>query len=206
MSELATDARVDSVDVTTNVSDEVEAPSKKDTVAYDTYRRTVAAEKKAKEALYIANEKLKAYEEQKSTEEQERLKQNDEFKKLYEMKDQEASTFRKELETFKMQRQQSRKLDSFLKCVDAPVDEKYWGLVDLDNIIIDQATNEVDEMSITKAVETFRKQYPEVIGLKETPKLPTQAPQGLQDVDLNKMSLAERRKHIAERMIQNGMK
>jgi hypothetical protein len=70
----------------------------------------------------------------------------------------------------------ARKLESFLGTLDGKVDRKYWGHINLDSIVIDPDSGQVDEMSVTKEIERFKKEFPEVIRKPSGPGVPNQSP------------------------------
>ena len=68
----------------------------------------------------------------------------------------------------------AQKMSAFLKNA-GDVPEKYWGLVDLDSIAIDPETNQPDQLSLQKSVESFKATFPETIIETGGPRLPNNA-------------------------------
>lgn len=146
-------------------------PPKKETVAYETHLKLLDEKKKLKERLDSLEAAAKKREEDD-------LKAKEDFKKIAELKEQEANEFKQKLELVEARERNAIKLDAFLKTLDGKVDQKFWGHVDLDAILVNPDTGELDKMSVAKVVEKFRKEYPEIIQRPGQNQLPNAAAAG----------------------------
>jgi hypothetical protein len=50
-----------------------------------------------------------------------------------------------------------------LNKIEGVIDQKYYGLIDLDEVMVNPESGEIDEMSVIKAAQSFKTQYPEVV-------------------------------------------
>lgn len=123
------------------------------------------------------SEKYKSLEQQLKEKQELELKEKEDFKTLVKLREEELQKTKAELETERIQRQQGMKLDAFLSVLDGKVDSKYWGMIDLEKIAINPDSRQIDEMSVAKAVEDFKKTYPELIKTGLAQATPANAPQ-----------------------------
>lgn len=122
------------------------------------------------------SEKLKSLETLAKEKEEKELKEKEDYKTLVQLREEELTKTKSELESERFQRQQGMKLDAFLSILDGKVDSKYWGMIDLEKISINPETKQIDQMSVSKAVEDFRKTYPELIKTGQAQVPPPNAP------------------------------
>ena len=166
------------------------------TVSYDTHRQLLSEKKKLAEQLAVIQGNNKEREEAE-------LRQKEDWKTLLETRDQELDAVREELGGHKSRTRDARKIDRFLNTLDAKLDSKYWVLIDLEAIAINPDTEEVDDMSVTKAVETFRSRYAETLYTKTGVKVPQSAPAGSSAPrNLNQMSSDELGSMVANHLLE----
>ena len=186
------------------VSDSVEEP--KQELSYQSYRRAITEKKNAQEKLREFESKIADYENQLKTHEENKLREKEDYKGLISMREQEIEKLKAELQNEASRNQQMQderimglKYNSFMKALDGEVDHKYLSLVDTDKIVWNPDEGKIDEMSVTKAVEEFKKQYPDIIRTKQGPKVsqayPTSTP-------ITK-SLDDKYKDLASMIIDN---
>jgi vacuolar-type H+-ATPase subunit I/STV1 len=125
--------------------------------ALRSHNQTLLGEKKN------VSEKLKTFEQSAKEKQDLELKAKEDYKSLVELRDTELLTTKKELESERFQRQQGQKLDAFLSVVEGKIDPKYWGMIDLEQVKINPDSKAIDQMSVSQAVEAFKKTYPELI-------------------------------------------
>ena len=121
------------------------------------HNQTLLSEKKT------VSEKLKTFEQSAKEKQDLELKAKEDYKALVELRDKEILTTKQELESERFQRQQGMKIDAFLNVIEGKIDQKYWGMIDLEQVKINPDTKMIDQMSVAKAVEDFKKTYPELI-------------------------------------------
>ena len=153
-------------------------PKPDDTVAYETHRKLLGEKKKLTEKHQAVLEELEALKGQVKSRETKELEEKEEYKKLWEQSKAERDELNNKLSSFQQEQTNSRKLRSFLNTLDGKVAEKWWGHIDLDKILVNPDTGAVDEMSVTKYVEQFQKEYPEIIVKQKDPPMPSPAPGG----------------------------
>lgn len=150
----------------------------KQTVAYETHAKLLGEKKRLAEAKAAADAELETLRaKEKEREEQELAKQKN-YEQILKNRDEELKALREGAARVETERLQARKLDAFIKTLGGTLEDKFWSLVDLDKIAIDPATKAVDEMSVAKYVEDYRKTYPETIRKPGAPSMPSNAPQG----------------------------
>ena len=149
----------------------------KKSVAYETHVKLLGEKKRLAEKLALQEsdlEKFRAAEKERETKELEAAKNYDQIQKNLrdELAKKDAA-----LQQVQIERTEANKLSAFVKTLGATLEQKYWGLVDIDQIAIDPATGKVDEMSVSKYVDLYRKTYPETIRT-QAPNMPSGAPTG----------------------------
>ncbi len=56
-----------------------------------------------------------------------------------------------------------KKLASVLQAFDGGLDKRWWNLIDIDQVVIDPDTGEVDKGSVDKVTKTLKETYPEMV-------------------------------------------
>lgn len=177
-------------------SNEDKEKLKTDFVAYDTHRKLLTEKKKLQE-------RLREFESEDQKRREDELLKQQNYKALLENRDEELNKTRGKLQELESQFNNSRKLDSFLNSLGGNVEAKYWSLIDLDKIIFDPETNIIDDMSVTKLVEDFRKEHSRLIDTKDnSPKLPTSAPASPNGLDKN-VTLKDKLNTLGEILSKN---
>ena len=165
---------------TSPMSEEIKSSkseTKEDVVAYDSYRRLLGEKKKEQEEKLKLSRELKELRDEKKSREESSLKEQNDWKSLAERRGEELVEKENYIKGVAQDRANAKKLDSFLEAVGSKIDRKFWGLIGLDKILINPDTGDVDEMTVTKQVEAWKKEYPETLGYRgSTAKLPTDSP------------------------------
>lgn len=150
----------------------------KQTVAYETHAKLLSEKKKLAEkhtALEAELEELRSKERDRENQE---LEKNKNYEQLLKNREEELKKSQERLSHYETERLQARKLDAFFKTLGGTLEDKFWSLVDLDKIALDPTTKQVDEMSVAKYVEDYRKTFPETIRKAGGPSMPSDAPKG----------------------------
>lgn len=129
-------------------------------VAYETYKKVLDEKKSFQKRLDEFERKAK---EQVEAE----LKAKEQYRELYESKQKELEEIATKLKVKEEETQNYQKMGAFLKGIQGDVPQQYWGLIDLDKILVDES-GKVDEGSVKKAVRDFEKSFPEVIKRQKT--------------------------------------
>lgn len=139
-------------------------------VSHETYLKVLDEAKKAKEKA----RELEAY--KKQTEE-EKLKAEGNLQAIIKMREEELARIRDEKEQLERGLQDGSKLRAVLDSLNGRVDEPFYGLFDLSQIVIDPRTGLPDQMSVAKYARDFEAKYGLVIQKDSSSKLPNNAPQ-----------------------------
>lgn len=141
----------------------------KQTVSYETYKKTLDEAKTAKA-------KLKAIEEEKLRLSEEKMIAEGNWKGLLEARENRIKELEEETSAVKSKYGElsetitgSKKLSKVLSKIGGDIDEKYFGLIDIGDVKVNPETGEVDDMSAAKVAENFRTMYPETIKKKFNP-------------------------------------
>lgn len=150
---------------------------KKDTVAYETYKKVMGEKKRDQERLRDTEAKLNEVLGTLKQREEDDLRKKEDYKKLLELKAEEATTFKSKYEQVMEERRTASKLTALLEVLPGKVDKKYWDKLPYDQIIQDDESGEIDELSLAKARDLFVAEYPEIIRTAKGPELPSKSPQ-----------------------------
>jgi alanyl-tRNA synthetase len=175
-------------------------PSEKDTVSYETHRRLLDEKKKLQA-------KLAEIETSKRAQEEEELSRKGETQKLLELAKKEAEELRVKLTAKEQREVQAKKLSAVIRGLGSNVDEKWFGVIgqQLDDVVYNAETGEIEQMSVTSIVEDLKKTWPEM--LKRTPVgMPNDAPKGggpttIERSEWLKLSAKEMQKYRPDQVI-----
>lgn len=185
---------------TGDVADQVS--KSKDTVAYETYQRTLAQKKKADEELAAKDEELNLLKREKKEREENELKAKEDYKKLLELREKELEETKGKYNGLNQTIQEQIKFGAFLESLPGNLDRKYWRMVDTSEIIIDPSTNEPDPSSIKKVAEKFQAEFGELIQTPGKARLPNQAAHAsavaINDEVWNSLSAKEKKDKLPE--------
>ena len=171
-----------------------DAPKAEESVKYSTYKRVVSSEK---------NWKAKAEELQAQIEAQNNaaLAEQGKYKELYENAQEANKALQTQIAKEQQDRQDFMKLRAMVGAIDGKVDAKYYGLMPIDKVLVDPETGEIDQMSVTKAVETFRQEHGILIQGTKPAQMPAQAPQYVQGGrSFSELSAKEKAQDVGERL------
>lgn len=183
-------------------SGDLEVPEKKDVVAYDTYQKVLREKKKRDEELDMTRSKLAEYEAKDKEREETEAKAKGDLQKLIAMKEEENKKLKDKYENVVTTLTNAEKRNALLKALPGEVDQNYWGLLDLNQIVLDPETGEADATSIRAAADLFVAKYPLVIKTAGGARLPGHAAKGaggkLTKAEWEKLPLKEKQERLAE--------
>lgn len=187
-----------------NATDDTTQNASTETVAYETHRKLLAEKKRRDEELRARDEELAALKREKKEAEELKLKEKEDYKKIVEIRDGELAAERAEKEMLKNKFQDAVKFDAFINSLPGSVDKKFWQMIDLSAVVIDPTTNEPDPMSVKKAADKFRAEFPELIVNQNGAKLPNNAASGgafvMNDETWNALSAKEKKDKLSDYM------
>lgn len=154
------------------------APKAEDKVSYETYQKLLGEKKKRDLELTEFKKREKDREEQE-------LKQKEDYKKLLALRDEELEKTRSELAQSKSTLENGAKLQAFLDALDGQVEQQYWGLIDLNQVVLNPETGLPEDVSVKKAALEFKTKYGLVIKQAGSNKMPHDAPKGSGSVGLS---------------------
>lgn len=145
-------------------------------VSYDTHKRLLGEKKKLQE-------RLEQFESQAKQKQEEDLKSQNQYKLLYDNALKERESLSKKLEDNDQRWNNAIKLDSFMNSLNGrKIEAKYAGFINLDQILLDPESGQVDALSVQREVERICKEFPEIVkgatAPKGVPNLPAQNPLG----------------------------
>ena len=172
----------------------------KQTVSFATYDKSMKALAKSREREKELEEKYNAVELDRKTKEDAKLHEQGEFKKLLEQREKELTDMKSKLTLKEEQEATSRKLNAFLgKLGGKLVSNDFLTFVDVEKIVINPATNEVDESSITAEVSRYVAKYPTTVNFGKHGSLPADAPGPTNSINYDqwlKLPVKEKRKQL----------
>lgn len=145
--------------------------NKKETVAYDTHVRLLAEKKKVAQDFAEAQAKLKALEEKE-------LRDKENYKALVELREKELAEEKNRRANLEATVNNSIKLDSVLKNLSGKVDQKFFGMFNLDKVPLDPNTNMPDQLAVERYAREFEETYPELIQKQTNVQMPNNAAKG----------------------------
>jgi hypothetical protein len=177
--------------------------SKDDVVKYETYSRVI---KDLKKAQSKADELERIIQEQTTK----TLKEKEDFKALYENTQAELKKKETELNDINQKIEVSRKYKAFCNYLNEKhgarlADDDYGQLVDLDKIVINPDTGEVDKLSLSNYADDFAKKRSHIIVKTNQAGLPSESPKGgtntISRNDWLKLSSKEMQKYKPDQII-----
>lgn len=173
---------------------------KKDKVAWETYQKSVSQEKSLRERNRELENKVNQFLEQQKQQEEERLQQKGETEKLLELRTKERDEYKNKYEDLNSHVEESEKISAFLDKLPGKIKRKeYLNFVPTKDIIVDPTTGEIDDSSVSEAVNNFTKNFSDLIMPSSGKRLPGDAPSQPSDLSYDswlKMNAADKRKNM----------
>lgn len=182
---------------------------KPENVPYGKYRDLLDEKKKEQAERRALSERLSEYEKREKEKEDELARKRGDYDKIIASKEAEKAELRSKLDAHERHAQNVKKLGAFLKTSGADIEEKWLKIVDLKSIVLDPDSQEVDQMSVAKTVEDFKKEWPEAFK-KAGARFPNEAPNTSNGIsgfikasEYAKLSLKEMRKYKINQVIKD---
>lgn len=163
--------------------------SGKGSVDYDTYSRLLKQRKADQARLNELNAEFNKLKAEREAELEAKMKEEQKWKELAERREKEAKELRTGWESDKQRFINTHKLNAFKEAIGGLKKPEYAKFINPDLIEIDEEGN-IDEESVKRYAQEFRKDYPDLIKEVTSPKLPNRAPTAHTPapVDLSNMS------------------
>ncbi len=143
----------------------------KNTVAYETHKRLLE-QKKAQDA------KLAEFEAREKEREEADARKRGDYEALLKSREDALKETQSKLSNLESALTKAEKKNAVLDALGGNIDPKWHRLIDVSEIAFHPETGEVDNLSVAKVAEAFKREFPEAI--KRQGNLPPQAPQGLE--------------------------
>ena len=186
-----------------STTDDSSGSEDKQTVAYSTYRKVLSQEKNLRARLEEANSKLAEQKAKEQAEEEKRLSEQGEYKKLLDLERKKREELEGKNAEYHRSILDAHKLNAFKEKLNGRVaNPAYYDFVDLDNIVINPDTGDIDEVSVQSVVDKFVMEHSPLIK-SDRPRLPNDAPKDSHNSTLDfeawkKLPLADKKKRMAE--------
>lgn len=174
-----------------------------DTVSFETHKRAKNDLFKWKDRARNAEQRLKEFEDQKKSADAAKLEEQGEYKKLLENERKENAELAKRLSNFTAHQVEAKKIGALVDALNGQVPKKYWHFLDTDDIVIDPDSGDIDKMSLQKAADSVRQNFPEIIRSgRNGSGTPTESPNGnggtLTRDEWQKLPVEEMKKRLPE--------
>lgn len=174
----------------------------KHVVAYESFVK-VLDEKKSLQA------KLQEYERLRKEDEERKLNEKGEYKKILELREKELEETRLKLEKVSNEKIETEgdlrdtwKLQAFYQELPGKVKKsEYLSFIDLESIVLDPETRQIDKASVKNAVSNFMENYSDLVDTKTFKGLPgnsAQSPSKLTIDEWQKLPIKERRSRMGD--------
>ena len=188
----------------------VENEGKNDVVAYESYQKVLNEKKNVQARMGELQSQLNELLDAQKAQEEAKLNEAGEYQKLAQLKDQKIAELQSMVESANSERSQVKrdledtwKLQAFYQKLNGTVKRnEYLSFVDLDSIVIDPETRQVDETSVENVVGKFMESHGDLVHVKKAASLPSDAPRKTAK-SFGDMSLNERKGAMASVIAQN---
>lgn len=151
--------------------------SGKTELSLEKHKQLLDEKKKIQAEKARIEKELNEYKAKEREKEEADAKKRGDFESILKSRDEELEKIKSELSGYKERISYSQKMTAVLDAIGTKIEDKWLSLIDADKVIINPATNEIDQASVTKLVENLRKDWPEMLK-KQSGNLPDKAPQG----------------------------
>jgi len=184
---------------------------RKETVDYESYKKSVNEAKNAKERARLIETELNELKAANTTAEEAKLNEQGEFQKLVGIRDSKIADLSSELSTMKQDRDSIKenladtyKLQAFYDKLPSKISNpEYLSFVDLDSIVIDPETKRIDQESVDNVVAGFIEKHSRLLDEKKFNGLPSDAPKRstskYSDSEWRTLSLKDKKENWARR-------
>jgi len=182
----------------------------KQTVSWESHDKLLGQHKKTKGEIAELTKKLNSFEKAQKDAEENKLAESGEYQKLLELKQVEVETLISEAEVAKTEVRKvnqhlidAQKLQAVYDRLPGKIkNNKYLNFIDLENVVINPDTGDVDEQSASTVANSFMKEYAELVDTSHVGKLPGNAAGGsgnLQE-EFKNLSLTDMNKNLKSRV------
>lgn len=167
-----------------------------DVVTYETHKKLLGQKKSVEQENEALKKQLKDIEEKK-------LQESGEWQKIAKLKEEETAKFKSELEAERKEKEsltsvliQAQKLQAVKEKLPGKLENPdYMSFIDIDKVILNPETGEIDESSVESVVQSFVKTHPKLLkaDTKFLPNGNASAPGKLTHEDWLKLPVAQKR-------------
>ena len=153
------------------------AGGKEDVITYETHAKLLKQRKVDLERLHELESQLADVTRKQKEAEEAELKKQGQYQELLKLRDQELETERTRLKDMQREKDYREKLYAFESKLPGRIKRpEFLAFVDADSIKLNPETNQIDESSLDNCVQSFVNKYADLIDVRSTQKLPSDAP------------------------------
>ena len=146
-------------------------PKKEDSVSFETHQKLMDEKKAQSSRLKELEDKFTKQEEDQKVKAQDDLKAQGKFKEALAARDDELAAEKLKGERLNSQIIDNRKLSAFVNAVPGGVESRYWSLVDLEKIKVDDVGRPTED-SVKDYSKSFQESFPELLKKPEENDIP----------------------------------
>lgn len=146
--------------------------------SYESHKKLLGEKKKTAEENAALKAKLAEFEKSQKAAMEAKLLEENNLKELLKLREEELMKERSSREGMEASIQRAMKLNAIQSALDGRLSEKYFDLVDADQIAINPTTGRPDETSVAKFAKAFSAKYPEIVMKGTSAQLPNDAAGG----------------------------
>ena len=195
----------DATEKTVVQNSEKSQEKEKDQVSYETHQRLLRQLKKSQEQNKLFENRISDFEQQqneilkqKKEEEEKKLQEKGEFKKLLEFREQEIEKLKSTIDGISKEKQEAQstiadtvKLHAFYEKLPGKIKKReYLNFVNIDKIILNPETGEIESSSVDEVVNNFMGSYSELVDTSHMGKLPTGMASNVKNIDYDNWKTA----------------
>lgn len=174
-----------------------------DKVAYETYRKSVDAEKKAKARSREQEAELEKYRAADLEREQKELEAKGEYQTIISARDQKIAEQQAKIEEIASRQSESIRKQAFLSQLPATLlHPDYISFADLKSIGVDPETGQVDSVSLQAAKDRFLKSHSSLLKPQGSTPPTTQAPTANVNVETGTKSKLSAKERLRQQLTQ----
>lgn len=180
--------------------------NKPENVPYSKFRELLDEKKKEQSEKRELASKVAEFEKREREKEEELLRKKGDYEALLKSRDEELAKTKQELSAREKRDLELAKARAFVKAAGGDIDSRFLehGLINIDAIVVDPSTGEIDQMSVAQAVDSFKKVWPEAFK-KPGMIIPVEAPNGhpstIRHSDWVKLSAKDMKKYKPDQII-----
>lgn len=191
---------------TDQVSDDDQGNQVKDTVKYETYKKTLGQYKKTQAERDELLSQLEQYKNAEKEREEAKLKEQGEYKKLLDLARQESNELKQKVSNYENQFVMRTKIDALKSFLPGQLKrDDYLAHARINEIVLDPETGEVEESSVKAVVDDFIKNHGDLISVPNKSPATSYAPADLTPKPISERSKEEKLSLLKDAFMKGGL-